>query len=167
MIDLGWTAPERRVDAGTALRGILWQHRNIRTLLHEMRAVAEMALDGKAPSPHAVASAIGAVRSIMEVHLAFEETVLLPILSDDLPLGPQRAARLLDEHARQRTTLAKLHDEARVHAELEMLAAKLAFLTEWLLADMAEEEKSLLVPEVVRDDGDRRGRDSVEQRVAV
>ena len=51
--------------------------------------------------------------------------------------------------------------------ELEMLAAKLAFLTEWLLADMAEEEKALLVPEVVRDDGDRRGRDSVEQRVAV
>ena len=33
-----------------------------------------------------------------------------------------------------------------------MLPAKLAFLTEWLLADMAEEEKSLLVPDVVRDD---------------
>ena len=100
MIDLGWTAPERRVDAGTALRGILWQHRNIRTLLGEMRAVAEVALDGKAPSPNAVASAIGAVRSIMEVHLAFEETVLLPILRDDPPLGPQRADRLLDEHTR-------------------------------------------------------------------
>jgi hypothetical protein len=33
-----------------------------------------------------------------------------------------------------------------------MLAAKLAFLTEWLLADMNEEERSLLVPDVVRDD---------------
>ena len=33
-----------------------------------------------------------------------------------------------------------------------MLAAKLAFLTEWLLADMLEEERSLLVPDVVRDD---------------
>ena len=33
-----------------------------------------------------------------------------------------------------------------------MLAAKLAFLTEWLLADMGEEERSLLIPEVVRDD---------------
>ena len=115
MIDLGWSAPERRVDAGTALRGILWQHRHIRTLLDQMRAVAEAALDGKAPSPNAVASAIGAVRSIMEVHLAFEETVLLPILRDDPPLGPQRADRLLDEHARQRTTLATLHDEARAY----------------------------------------------------
>ena len=167
MIDLGWTAPERRVDAGTALRGILWQHRNIRALLHEMRAVAEAALDGKAPSPTAVASAIGAVRSIMEVHLAFEETVLVPILRDDAPLGPQRADRLLDEHARQRTTLATLHGEAGAYPQLEILPAKLAFLTEWLLADMAEEEKSLLVPEVVHDDGRPGDRDSVEQRVAV
>jgi hypothetical protein len=151
MIDLGWTAPERRVDAGTALRGILWQHRNIRTLLGEMRAVAEIALDGKPRSPTAVASAIGAVRSIMEVHLAFEEAVLVPILRDDLPLGPERAARLLDEHARQRTTLATLHGEATASPKLEMLPAKLAFLADWLLADMAEEEKSLLVPDVVRD----------------
>lgn len=152
MIDLGWSAPKRRVDAGTALRGILWQHRHIRTLLDQMRDVAEAALDGKPPSPHAVASAIGAVRSIMEVHLAFEETVLVPILRDDPPLGPQRAERLLDEHARQRTSLATLHEEARAYPQLEMLPAKLAFLTEWLLADMAEEEKSLLVPDVVRDD---------------
>src|SRR6476659_3837842 len=101
MIDLGWPAPERRVDAGTALRGILWQHQRIRTLLNEMRAVAEAALDGEVRSLNAVASAIGAVRSIMEVHLAFEEAVLVPILRDDPPLGPQRADRLLDEHARQ------------------------------------------------------------------
>jgi len=152
MVDLGWSAPRRRVDAGTALRGILWQHRHIRTLLDQAHSVAEAALDGRAPSPNAVAAAIGAVRSIMEVHLTFEEAVLLPILHDDLPLGPRRAERLRDEHARQRTTLATLHDEARAYPQLGMLAAKLAFLTEWLLADMAEEERSLLVPDVVRDD---------------
>ena len=153
MIDLGWTAPERRVDAGTALRGIFWQHRNIRTLLHEMRAVAEVALDGKAPSPNAVASAIGAVRSIMEVHLAFEETVLRADSSRSI-LRWGRSARLdcsMSMRARgprsQRFTARR-----RAYPELEMLPAKLAFLTEWLLADMAEEEKSLLVPEVVRDD---------------
>jgi hypothetical protein len=152
MIELGWSAPQQRVDAGAALRGILWQHRRIRTLLDHAHSVAEAALDDRAPSPNAVAAAIGAVRSIMEVHLTFEETVLLPILHDDLPLGPQRAARLRDEHARQRTTLATIHAEARAYPELGMLAAKLAFLTEWLLADMEEEEKSLLVPDVVRDD---------------
>ena len=152
MIELGWSAPEGRIDAGTATRGILWQHQRIRGLLEHGRIVAEAALDGEAASDDAVASAVGDIRSIFEVHLSFEETVLLPLLRDDLPVGPQRADRLLDEHARQRASLATLHDEARAHPELPMLAAKLAFLTEWLLADMEEEERAVLVPDVVRDD---------------
>lgn len=152
MIELGWSAPTRRIDAGTARRGILWQHLRIRALLERAKVVAEAALDGEAPSPDAVASAIGDIRSTMEVHLSFEETVLLPLLRDDLPVGPQRADRLVDEHRRQRGVLAGLHQEAAAHPELPMLAAKLAFLTSWLLADMDEEERCLLIPEVVRDD---------------
>jgi hypothetical protein len=104
---LGWSAPSRRVDAGTARRGILWQHE--------------------------------------------QQRVLLPLLGDDLPLGPPRAERLLDEHRRQRALLATLHAEACAHPELPTLAAKLAFLTRWLLADMAEEERCLLTEEVVRE----------------
>ena len=152
MIDLGWSAPPKRLDAGVACGAILAQHRRIRDLLAKARAVAEAALDERAPSPDAVASAIGDIRATMEVHLAFEEKTLLPILRDDPPLGPQRADRLLDEHSRQRATLATLHREACAFPDFPILAAKLAFLTEWLLADMNEEERSLLIPEVVRDD---------------
>jgi hypothetical protein len=149
---IGWSAPERRVDAGTARRGILSQHEQIRTLLERARGVAEAALDGLPLIAGAVASAIGDIRSTMEVHLTFEERVLLPLLRDDLPVGPERAERLLDEHRRQRDVLATLHVEARAHPDLPMLAAKLAFLTTWLLADMAEEERCLLTEEVVRED---------------
>jgi Hemerythrin HHE cation binding domain len=152
MNELGWSAPTRRVDAGSARRGILWQHEHIRGLLERARAIAEAALDGEVLSPDAVASAIGDIRSTMEVHLTFEESVLLPILRDDLPVGPQRADLLLDEHTRQRGVLAGLHNEACAHPELPTLAAKLAFLTTWLLADMEEEERCLINPEVVRDD---------------
>jgi len=152
MINLGWSAPTQRLDAGTARGAILAQHERIRDLLGRARAVAEAALDGLPPSTDAVASAIGDIRATMDVHLAFEEKSLLPILRDDPPLGPERADRLLDEHRRQRATLATLHTEACAFPELPMLAAKLAFLTEWLLADMGEEERSLLIPEVVRDD---------------
>lgn len=151
-IELGWSAPHHRVDAGTALRGILGQHQRIRDLLSHARDLADAALDGRAPSSDAVASAIGDIRAILEVHLTFEEAVLLPLLRDDLPLGPQRADRLLEEHRHQRGVLADIHDEARAHPELPTLAAKLAFLTSWLLTDMAEEERSLLIPDVVRDD---------------
>jgi hypothetical protein len=152
MINLGWTAPTQRLDAGMARGAILAQHDRIRELLGRARAVAEAALDGQPPTADAVASAIGDIRAIMDVHLAFEEKSLLPILRDDPPLGPERADRLLDEHRRQRATLATLHTEACAFPELPMLAAKLAFLTEWLLADMGEEERCLLTPDVVRDD---------------
>jgi len=153
MIDLGWSAPTKRLDAGTAREAIRAQHERIRKLLGRAHAVAEAALDGAPPSPDAVASSIGDIRTIMEVHLTFEEKSLLPILrDDDPPLGPARAERLLDEHRRQRATLAILHVEACAFPDFPLLAAKLAFLTEWLLADMNEEEMSLLIPEVVRDD---------------
>ena len=152
MIELGWSAPAVRVDAGDARRGILWQHRRIRTLLERAACVAEAALEGEPPSPDAVASAIGDIRSTMEVHLAYEECVLVPLLRDDLPVGPQRADRLAAEHAQQRAMLAALHEEARAHPLLPMLAVKLASLTAWLLDDMAEEERAMLAPDVLRDD---------------
>jgi len=144
MNELGWSAPARRVDAGAARKGILFQHQQIRTLLDQAHRIAESALDGVAEACGAVASAIGDIRSTMEVHLAFEERVLIPLLRDDPPVGLERADRLLDEHRRQRQMLTTLHAEARAAPQLPTLAAKLAFLATWLRADMAEEERSLL-----------------------
>jgi hypothetical protein len=147
-----WTVPTHRVDASTARRSILIQHQRIRALLARAREVAERALDQELQPPDAVASAIGDIHATLDVHLRFEEKVLVDILNDDLPLGPTRAARLLDEHRRQRATLAGIHAEAKAAPQLPMLAAKLAFLASWLLDDMEEEERTLLTPEVVRDD---------------
>jgi hypothetical protein len=48
--------------------------------------------------------------------------------------------------------LDAIFEEARREPDLHTLAAKLAFLTDWLYADMLEEERSLLNPDVVRDD---------------
>lgn len=149
---VGWVAPETPLDAETARRSIRGQHEKIRVLLDRARVIAEAALDGRAPSPDAVTSAIGDLRSTMEVHLTFEERVLLPLLEKDPPLGPERAQRLREEHRQQRGVLASIHREACAHPELPTLAAKLSFLAAWLLDDMAEEERSLLTPEVIRDD---------------
>lgn len=147
-----WIVPSHRIDAGTARRSILIQHQRIRALLAHARELAERALDQEALPADAVASAIGDIHATLEVHLRFEEKVLIEIWSDDLPLGPARAERLKDEHARQRATLAGIHEEAKAGPQLPMLAAKLAFLASWLLDDMDEEERTLLTPEAVRDD---------------
>jgi len=147
-----WSVPSHRMDAATARRTILIQHERIRALLTHAREVAERALDEEAQPPDAVASAIGDIHATLEIHLRFEEKVLIDIFNDDLPLGPVRAARLRDEHARQRATLAGIHEEAKVGPRVPMLAAKLAFLATWLLDDMDEEERTLLTPDSVRDD---------------
>jgi hypothetical protein len=144
MIETGWSAPAARLDAVGARRGILWQHRRIRALLERGARVADAALDGEPPSPDAVASAIGDIRSTMEVHLAYEESVLLPLLRADRPVGARSADSLLAEHAQQRAMLAALHQEARAYPLLPTLAVKLASLTAWLVDDMAEEEATLL-----------------------
>ena len=151
MTNLGWVAPAQRVDACTARRGILWQHERIRGQLARARAIADAALGAEATG-EAVATAIADLRSTMEVHLAFEERVLIPLLSDDLPVGPLRAAHLVEEHAQQRAMLAALHREACGHPELPTLAVKLGRLTAWLLDDMNEEERALINPEACRDD---------------
>jgi Hemerythrin HHE cation binding domain len=152
MADPIWTVPEHRPTAEQARRTILQQHERIRALLAQAQDVAERALDGASPSPDAVASAIGDIRATMEVHLTFEDKVLVAILEDDLPLGPQRARALREDHHKQRATLAQLHQEALAAPLLPTLAAKLAFLTGWILEDMIGEEKDLLTPDGVRDD---------------
>ena len=144
MIDLGWSAPMADVDAGTARRGILWQHERIRALLRKAAAVAESALDGDADSSTAVAEVIADISSTMEAHLAFEERLLIPLFAAGSIGGAQRGEQLKDEHRRQREVLAAIHREACAQPLLPMLAAKLAFLTAWLFADMDEEEGWLL-----------------------
>ena len=126
-IDLGWTAPLHGLDAGAARRGVLWQHDRIRGLLEKARAVADARLGDEAP-PEAVADAVSDLHSTIEVHLAFEEAVLVPLLREDLPEGPGRADQMLDEHQRQRRMLASIHREAYNHPQLAALAVKLGFL---------------------------------------
>jgi hypothetical protein len=150
MIGLGWSAPTHRMDVGTARRAILWQHAQIRRFLAKARGIADLALDGEPVSPDAVASAVGDLRSIMEVHLTFEEKALLPFLREDSQSGTEPADRLLEEHQQQRGMLATLHREACAHPELPTLATKLSFLTAWLLADMTEEERCLTTPQSVQ-----------------
>jgi iron-sulfur cluster repair protein YtfE (RIC family) len=147
-----WHVPSHHLDADHARRAVLAQHRELRSLLGRAAATAEASLDGASRSPDAVASAIADIRTTFDVHLTFEEKVLIPLLEMDLPVGPERAQHLREEHAQQRAVLEALHREARSSPNLPTLSVKLAQLVEWLLRDMSEEEQNLLIPEVVRDD---------------
>jgi iron-sulfur cluster repair protein YtfE (RIC family) len=143
MLELVWSTAARE-NTGTARYGILAQHQELRRLLDRIETVAQGALDGAPTGPDAVAVAVGELRSAMEIHLVFEESVLLPLMNADAEAGAARAQRLVNEHAHQRGTLAALHAEACAHPELPILAAKLAGLVAHLRDDMQEEERAVL-----------------------
>jgi polyisoprenoid-binding protein YceI len=144
------TPEESSSPAAAARAAILEQHGTLRTLLWAASTIAENALVGR---PEALASLrryAAQVASSLRDHLTFEERLLVPLLEGDPPLGPIRARRLTEEHVRQRAELAELECSAEMSAKVA--AARLRRVAADLLADMENEEQTLLTPDVVRDD---------------
>jgi hypothetical protein len=137
--------------AADALAEILEDHARIRTLLGSALEVAEQAVAGHAPALALLPHLLYGIRVTLERHLAFEEGILAPILAEDLPVGPLRAAALEEEHRRQRAEIAGLAD-GRAADDLDGLVRNLRTLVRDFLADMALEEQELLRGDVVRDD---------------
>ena len=143
MMDSRWSLSEHRVDPGTARCGIIWQHERIRALLDRARSIAEAASEGAIPSPKALATAIADIRSAMEAHFAYEETHWLPVLRADSSGGGERADEMLLEHEGQRDLAARLYNEVHARPGSPGPVSGLRFLAEWLLSQMAAEERTL------------------------
>jgi hypothetical protein len=145
------TEAPRRASAETALRRILRQHVDIRQLLQACLEHADAAVNAETSSDVTLRLLVGITHVELLRHLAEEEALLVPILEDDLPLGPLRAAQLKEEHERQRDEL----DALRRSWDSEGVAPraqKLRALAGALLDDMEHEEHELLVGDVIRDD---------------
>ena len=140
------------LDPEIARQTVLTQHKAIRELLDEAQSISQAALAGDAQAALRMPALFHRVRLTLDSHLAFEESVLLPILEADLPLGPQRAQALQREHQRQRRELLRMQDAELVTWAGEGLASGLRQLVREFLVDMIEEERVLLIHEVIRDD---------------
>ena len=141
----------QRLPAASARQRILAQHTELRRLL-AMSVVQSMGIVQDHPAQHeSLRSLVTFIRAVFVQHLAEEEAVILPILDDDLPLGPARAELLRTEHASQRAQLDGLCAWPEDGDE-EELARRFDGLARQLLRDIAHEERELLVPDVLRDD---------------
>ena len=133
-------------------RTIRDQHAKLRGLIEMGLAHSHVAAGtGDAIGHEALRALVSTIRDVFVQHLADEEALILPLFADDLPLGPLRAKRLREEHGAQRAELDALcawPDEAG-DPELALSFAALGIA---LLEDIAEEERELLTPEIVRDD---------------
>jgi iron-sulfur cluster repair protein YtfE (RIC family) len=139
--------------AEEARRKIFAQHETMRMILKAAGTVADLAAGGARRVVDLLPHYLESVRASLEQHLAFEERLILPILENDPPLGPERARRLRAEHRRQRAELAALSAErARIAWKPGEVAQHLRALIDAFLEDMAEEERVLLAGDVLRDD---------------
>jgi hypothetical protein len=137
--------------AAKARRMVLDQHIELRRLLKMGMAQAQAAVKGgEIPAHEPLRALVAMVRDVFVRHLADEEALILPILEDDLPLGPLRANRLREEHAGQRAELEALCGWPEEESDLE-LALRFEGLGVALLDDIVHEERHLLTPEIIRE----------------
>jgi hypothetical protein len=137
-------------SAETARRLVLSQHLGLRRLL--MMGLAQASDDHQGLPHEPLRALVSEIQSVFVQHLADEEGLILPILEDDLPLGPKRAVALREEHARQRAELEALCAWPEERSDLE-LATRFAQLAAALLEDITHEKREVLTADVIRDDG--------------
>jgi hypothetical protein len=139
-----------RQPAETARRLVLDQHLQLRRMLSMGLVHARQSAAGDG-GQEALRGLVGLIRDVFVQHLADEEALIVPILQDDLPVGPLRVEALREEHDRQRGELETLCGWPEEASDLE-LAARFETLATALLGDITHEERELLIPEVIRDD---------------
>jgi len=131
---------------------LLRQHAGLRELLETAARLAGQVLadaaGGAAPHDRTELHAVLAkLQDAMAEHNAAEEALLEPMLLDGDAWGPQRVARMMEEHRGEHATFRA----ALSRDDLEV-AAGLAELAEDLDAHMMAEERTFLSPGVLRDD---------------
>ena len=144
------TGGAERNPAETARRLVLGQHRELRRLLAMGLVEARHALSENAVAHEPLRSLVSLIREVFVRHLADEEALIVPILEDDPPVGPQRVVALREEHARQRAELEALCMWPEEASDAE-LANRFDGLARVLLDDIAHEERELLIPTAIRD----------------
>jgi hypothetical protein len=136
------TIPAPREIFESARRQILAQHAGIRPHLLKALESARAAGRGDAGGGD-LPSLIILMLGELDSHMAFEESVLLPIFIRNGVTGRGDEEILRHDHQRQREEFATLLDLARNRGDAAGLASALQSLVADVLADMTEEETHL------------------------
>lgn len=131
---------------------LLFQHQGLRALLGDLRAVAAGVLAGNHAAIPVLRMRLNTVCSVLHCHLIFEDTMLGPVLERLGAWGPLRLERMRAEHARQSELLASLAPDRARALSGEGLARQVCVFADRVAVDMADEERDLLDPAVLRDE---------------
>jgi hypothetical protein len=131
-------------------RKVLSQHREIEQMLSELESGVAHLADGEVDADQ-VKRAAYALRGILELHMNFEETHMVPAINEADGFGPERVRHLHTEHAEQRRELDRLVDQIREASSELDLAGSVSKLADMLRADIEEEERDYVNDKLLRD----------------
>ena len=129
---------------------VLMQHREIEAMLAELETGVDLLQSG-AEEVGRVKRAAYALRGILELHMTFEETHLVPAVEEADGFGPERARHLHEEHRIQRAELDRLVDAISGAMSPQEIQKGVKNLAEMLRRDIHEEEHNYLGEELLRD----------------
>jgi len=132
-------------------RKVLSQHREIEQMLSELETGVAQLGQGSVDAQQ-VKRAAYALRGILELHMNFEETYMVPAINEADGFGPERVRHLHSEHAEQRKELDRLVDAIREASSPDDLAAGVTKLAGMLRIDIEEEEREYVTDKLLRDD---------------
>lgn len=127
---------------------VLDQHASLRVLLAEADQLAGRITERGATQE--LRQVLERLLGQFELHMAFEEGVVAPALQDADAWGPERVAQLRDEHARQRHLIEQARSS--LFGRAEDVPGLVNALCSWMREDMEDEERTMLDPDLLRDD---------------
>jgi len=131
-------------------RKVLSQHREIEQMLSELEAGVAQLGAGTVDAAQ-VKRAAYALRGILELHMTFEETHMVPAINEADGFGPERVRHLHAEHAQQRQELDRLVDGIREASSPDGLVSGVTKLANMLRIDIEEEEREYVNDKLLRD----------------
>ena len=131
-------------------RKVLSQHREIEQMLSELEAGVAQLGAGTVDASQ-VKRAAYALRGILELHMNFEETHMVPAINEADGFGPERVRHLHAEHAEQRQELDRLVDGIREASSPDDLASGVTKLANMLRIDIEEEEREYVNEKLLSD----------------
>jgi hemerythrin-like domain-containing protein len=139
--------------ASEVRRRILDDHGWLRAVLDDVEEVARRVVEGDLELGVRLRERAAALRERFLSHLDLEDAFLVPALREADDWGEERAACLAREHASQRERFAVLLDDLRdPHRNARDVAREVRALVHDLRLDMEHEERSMLAPDLLRDD---------------
>lgn len=138
------------VEAEEARTRITTDHAVLRSLSQALVISADAAVRDARQRP-IVRDLLVQLCAEIELHLQYEEAVLVPLLRRADAWGPVRVEELAREHADQRFVIAALLEQAMESRDMGELVEEIARFTERLERDIDEEERDLLTAEALGD----------------